>query len=97
MLIRNARIKGYPGMVDLRLMHGTVQEVGVGLVKGLYESELDFAGDELHPCPPDMTIPPRYARRRSEASGYIVPGSAEPFTRWRKGEMICFIDSRSGD
>ena len=40
MLIRNARIEGYSGPVDLRLMHGAVQEIGVGLQKGLYESEM---------------------------------------------------------
>ena len=44
MLIRNAVLNGYPGPVDLRLMHGAVQEIGVGLVKGLYESELDLGG-----------------------------------------------------
>lgn len=49
MLIRNAIIDGYLGQVDLRIMHGAVQEIGVGLVKGLYESELDLQGDVLRP------------------------------------------------
>lgn len=49
MLIRNAIIDGYLGLVDLRIMHGAVQEIGVGLVKGLYESEMDLQGDVLRP------------------------------------------------
>ena len=49
MLIHNASIDGYLGQVDLRIMHGAVQEIGVGLVKGLYESELDLQGDVLRP------------------------------------------------
>ncbi|MBQ8654506.1 MAG: hypothetical protein IJ507_06165 [Clostridia bacterium] len=52
MLIRNAslRLDGQlrRGM-ELRLMHGAVQETGVGLLKGLYESELDLQGDEIRP------------------------------------------------
>lgn len=52
MLIRNATLwQGtvlQPGM-ELRLMHGVVQEMGVGLVKGLYESEMDLQGDVLRP------------------------------------------------
>ena len=32
MLIRNAVLDDYPGPVDLRLMPGAVQEIGVGLV-----------------------------------------------------------------
>lgn len=52
MLIRNAT--AYLGGVfqpgtDVRIMHDAVQEIGVGLQKGLYESELDLAGDYLLP------------------------------------------------
>ena len=52
MLIRNATLKLNGRMeyeMDLRLMHGAVQEIGHGLVKGLYESEMDIAGDLLLP------------------------------------------------
>ncbi len=98
MLIRNARIEGYPGLTDLRLMHGAVQEIGAGLVKGLYESELDLAGDELRPCPPDIPLPPRFARHvRAGEDGPIRPGSREPFTRWRDGKMAGLVHGRSGD
>ena len=96
MLIRNARIEGYSGPVDLRLMHGAVQEIGVGLVKGLYESELDLAGDQLRPCPPEFPLPRRYRRSR-EGEDCIRPGSREPFTRWRDGEMVDFIHGRSAE
>ena len=52
MLIRNATadIGGVlqPG-TELRIMHGVVQEIGHGLVKGMYESELDLQGDILRP------------------------------------------------
>ena len=96
MLIRNAVIDGYPGPVDLRLMHGAVQEIGVGLVKGLYEAELDLAGDELRPCTPEMPLPRRY-RRSGPGEGPIRPGSPEPFTRWHAGDLLGFIDSHSAD
>ena len=52
MLIRNATAllggRFCPG-AELRLMHGAVQEIGCGLTKGLYESELDLEGDYLLP------------------------------------------------
>ncbi len=98
MLIRNAVIDGYPGPVDLRLMHGAVQEIGVGLQKGLYESELDLAGDELRLCPPDMPLPKRYRRicREGECD-HVVPGTREPLLRWRDGKIADFIDSHSAD
>lgn len=96
MLIRNAVIDGYPGPVDLRLMHGAVQEIGVGLVKGLYESEMNLAGDELRPVPAGMTLPQRYRRARA-GDERIRPGSREPFLRWREGEMLGFIDSHAAD
>ncbi len=98
MLIRNARIEGYTTPVDLRLMHGAVQEIGVGLTKGLYESELDLAGDTMMTCPPEMPLPKKYARRgRAGESARIVPGAREPFLRWRDGRTLGFIDSHSAD
>ena len=98
MLIRNAVVDGYPGPVDLRLMHGAVQEIGVGLQKGLYEAELDLMGDMLTPCTPDMPLPRKYRRCDGAGEGsHIVPGSREPFLRWRQGEMLGLIDSHSAD
>jgi len=98
MLIRNAIIDGV--QTDLRLMHGRVQEMGVGLVKSLYESELDLAGDELRPCKPDTPLP-RYIRRRirsADAPGdHVMPGTPSPLTRWRDGEMIGVIDEHAAD
>ena len=96
MLIRNAVIDGYPSPVDLRLMHGTVQEIGVGLAKGLYESELDLAGDVLRPCPPELPLPKRFRRGEGE-SGPVRPGSREPFLRVREGETIAMIHQHSAD
>ena len=96
MLIRNARIEGYPGPVDLRLMHGAVQEIGVGLQKGLYESELNLAGDVLVPCPPDMPLPPKFRRGAGE-DGPIRPGSREPFLRMRGEEKVGLIHQHSAD
>ena len=96
MLIRNARVEGYPGLVDLRLMHGAVQEIGVGLHKGLYEATLDLMGDELRPCPPGMELPKRYRRRAGEC-GPIRPGSREPFLRMRGEAVLGFIHQHSAD
>ena len=96
MLIRNAVIDGYPGPVDLRLMHGEVQEIGVGLQKGLYESELDLAGDALRPCPPEMTLPKRFRRGAGE-SGPIRPGSREPFLRVHEEDVVGLIHQHSAD
>lgn len=59
MLIRHATafIDGRFQMeTDLRLMHGRVQEIGHGLVKGLYEEEVDLAGDYLLPGFVDVHI-----------------------------------------
>ncbi len=59
MLIRNAAalIGGqFREGTDLRLMHGVVQEIGVGLTKGLYEAELDLGGDYLLPGFVDVHI-----------------------------------------
>ncbi len=97
MLIRNALIEGFSSPVDLRLMHGAVQEIGMGLPKGLYESELDLAGDELRPCPSGITLPQRYSRRTVSTARHIVYGTKEPLTRWHEGEMCGFIDSHSAD
>lgn len=100
MLIRNVKLTGHPGPTDLRLMHGRVQEIGTGLAKGLYESELDLAGDELRPCPPDR-IPPRSMQRRqkqaAQTGDHIVPGTPSPLTRWRGDVMISWIDEHSAD
>ena len=96
MLIRNAVIDGYPGPVDLRLMHGAVQEIGVGLQKGLYESELDLAGDVLRPCPPEMELPKRFRRGAGEA-GPVCPGSREPFLRMRGETMVGLVHQHSAD
>ena len=96
MLIRNAVIDGYPGPVDLRLMHGAVQEIGVGLQKGLYESELDLAGDMLTPCPPEMELPRRF-RRRAGADSPIRTGSNEPFLRMRGEVAVGLIHQHSAD
>ena len=97
MLIRNAMLDGYAGPVDLRLMHGAVQEIGVGLQKGMYEAEIDLAGDELLPWPPEMALPRKYARRGREAAERIVAGAQEPFVRKRETEIIGIVDQHSGD
>lgn len=59
MLIRNASAymdgRFHAGM-DLRIMHGVVQEIGTGLLKGLYEAELDLQGDYLLPGFVDVHI-----------------------------------------
>lgn len=97
MLIRNALIGGQ--LTDLRLMHGCVQEMGVGLAKSLYESELDLAGDELRPCTADDPLPPRM-RRRLTAPGqeaHIIPGTPAPLARCREGRMIAVIDEHAAD
>ena len=96
MLIRNAVIDGYPGPVDLRLMHGAVQEIGVGLQKGLYESELDLAGDALRPCPPEMALPKRFRRGAGE-NVPIRPGSREPFLRVHEEDVVGLIHQHSAD
>lgn len=97
MLIRNAMIDGR--LTDLRLMHGRVQEMGAGLVKGLYEAELDLMGDELRVCTADAPLPPRYRRRRmaEPQSAHIMPGAQEPLARWRDGRLIGFVDSHTAD
>ena len=100
MLIRNALLKGYPGLTDLRLMHGAVQEIGVGLRKGLYESELDLAGDELSPCPPDFPLPRSFRRKAGTApyaGDHIIPGTPSPLIRWRNAEPVEIITEHSAD
>lgn len=96
MLIRNALIDGR--VTDLRLMHGAVREMGVGLTKGLYESEIDLMGDELRPCPQDVPLPRRFRRRTPAPHGeHIVPGTPAPFTRWHEGAMTGLIDEHAAD
>ena len=59
MLIRNATafMDGkFCAGTDLRLMHGEVREIGHGLEKGLYEEEVDLAGDYLLPGFVDVHI-----------------------------------------
>lgn len=96
MLIRNAMVDGR--LTDLRLMHGRVQEIGVGLMKGLYESETDLMGDELRPCPQDMPLPRRMQRRVAAIAGkHIVPGTPAPLSRWHEGALIGWIDEHAAD
>ena len=100
MLIRNAALDGYPGLLDLRLMHGCVREIGVGLVKGLYEAEMDLAGDELRPLTAETPLSPPMARRWKATGGVCGPiaaGSPEPLVRWRNGRVIGLIHGRTGD
>lgn len=59
MLIRNATAfmgGQFNAGIDLRLMHGKVQEIGCGLQKGLYEEEVDLGGDYLLPGFVDVHI-----------------------------------------
>ena len=96
MLIRNALIDGRK--TDLRLMHGAVREMGVGLTKGLYESEIDLMGDELRPCPPDGPLPRRFRRRKPAPPGeHIIPGTPAPLLRWHDGVMTAWIDEHAAD
>lgn len=98
MLIRNAVIDGR--MTDLRLMHGRVQEMGVGLQKGLYEAVLDLQGDELRPCTPDTPLPARYCRLHAPLQAdrtHIMPGTPSPLVRRRDGRMIGLIDEHTAD
>ncbi len=97
MLIRNAKLNGCAGLTDLRLMHGTVQEIGTNLVKGLYEAELDLQGDALRPWQGEPL--PRSLRRHVPASpsAYIVPGTPEPLMRYAQGRCIGPIHQHSAD
>lgn len=96
MLIRNAVIDGR--MTDLRLMHGRVQEIGVGLIKGLYESEIDLMGDVLRPLTEGMPLPPRMRRVTLQPRGaHITPGTPAPLTRWRAGTLMAYIDEHAAD
>lgn len=99
MLIRNAVLDGYPGSVDLRLMHGMVQEIGVGLQKGLYESEMDAQGDRLTACTPETPLPEHIRRRLKtvQPSGSIRPGTPAPLVRWRAEEIIGVLDEHAAD
>jgi len=97
MLIRNAMVDGR--LTDLRLKHGRVQEMGVGLQKSLYESELDLAGDELRPCTAQDPLPPRLRRRLTAIAGmaHIIPGAPAPLARCRAGRMVAAIDEHAAD
>ena len=97
MLIRNAVIDGL--MTDLRLRHGRVQEIGVGLQKGLYEAGIDLAGDELRPCMAEDPLPPRIRRRLTTLpqTAHIIPGTPAPLVRCRAGQMIAVIDEHAAD
>ena len=96
MLIRNALVDGF--CTDLRLMHGRVQEMGVGLCKGLYESEMDLAGDELRPVTAEMPLPRRLRRASLQPeNARITPGTPAPLARWRAGEWIGYIDEHAAD
>lgn len=97
MLIRNAMVDGR--LTDLRLMHGRVQEMGVGLVKSLYESEMDLAGDELRPCTAQDPLPPRLRRRLTAfpQTAHIIPGTPSPLARCRAGRIIAAIDEHAAD
>ncbi|MBR3763750.1 MAG: hypothetical protein IKK57_04260 [Clostridia bacterium] len=98
MLIRNAMVDGR--LTDLRLMHGAVQEMGVGLCKGLYESEIDLGGDELRPLTADIPLPPRLRRfflRVQPMDAHLTPGTPAPLTRWHKGVLTGYIDEHAAD
>ncbi len=97
MLIRNARLPGHPGLTDLRLMHGAVWEIGVGLIKGLYESEMDVAGDELRPWQGDAIVYRRRLPQRPAATPHIAPGTPAPLVRWRDGRIVSVIDEHAAD
>lgn len=94
MLIRNALVDGV--LTELRLKHGCVQEMGVGLVKGLYESEMDLMGDTLTPCP--ERAPQRLLLRASPAQlAHIMPGTPAPLRRSCTGKPDALIDEHSAD
>lgn len=94
MLIRNALVDGV--LTELRLKHGCVQEMGMGLAKGLYESELDLAGDALVPCPERVNR--RLLQRATPAQlAHIMPGTPAPLRRIRSGLPDALIDEHSAD
>ena len=99
MLIRNATAllggRFCPG-TELRLMHGAVQEIGCGLTKGLYESELDLAGDYLLPglvavqrgCPAEE-LPALARRLYREGVAAIVTDA--PLPRVRQARRMAML------
>ena len=97
MLIRNAVVNGL--RTDLRLMHGRVQEMGVGLLKGLYESEINLDGDELRCCTSAQQLPLRFRRRAAvqPPGTHIACGTPSPLLRWREGKLIGVIDEHAAD
>ena len=98
MLIRHAQLPGYPGLTDLRIMHGRVQEIGNGLSKGLYESELDLGGDELHPVAEDTPLSGRWRRVRPvNGAKHVTCGTPAPLCRWHGGVLVALIDEHAAD
>lgn len=98
MLIRDAKLHGVHELVDVRIMHGRVQEIGVGLRKGLYESEMSLRGDLLLPSSADGQPPRRAACPAPQPSlGMVRVGMGTPLTRWRDGRFLQWIDSHSAD
>ncbi len=97
MLIRNARLRGWPCPTDLRLMHGAVQEMGTGLIKGLYESEMDLRGDELTAWQGEALPHARRMPRKSAASPCVTAGSPAPLLRWHDGRIVALIDEHTAD
>lgn len=103
MLIRNATAllgaRFCPG-TELRLMHGAVQEIGCGLTKGLYESELDLAGDYLLPglvavrrgCPAEEL--PALARRlyREGVAAIVTDAPLPPVRQARRTALLLQAD-----
>ncbi len=100
MLIRNAKIHGYAGLTDLRLMHGEVREIGANLAKGLYESELDVRGDSLRPwCGEALPRPVRRMAKSPYSPGEpIAPGVRQPLVRTDdEGRVTGFVHQHSAD
>ncbi|MGN0778550.1 MAG: hypothetical protein ACI4MJ_05335 [Aristaeellaceae bacterium] len=108
MLIRNATAfmggRFCPG-TELRLMHGAVQEIGCGLTKGLYESELDLAGDYLLPglvlvrrkCPAAEL--PALARRlyRAGAAAIVTDQPLPSIKPMRRTALLLTADAAALD
>lgn len=108
MLIRNATAllggRFCPG-TELRLMHGAVQEIGCGLTKGLYESELDLEGDYLLPglvavrrdCPAEEL--PALARRlyREGVAAIVTDAPLPPVRQARRTALLLHADASALD
>ena len=108
MLIRNATAllggRFCPG-TELRLMHGAVQEIGCGLTKGLYESELDLEGDYLLPglvavrrdCPVEEL--PALARRlyREGVAAIVTDAPLPPVRQARRTALLLHAEASALD